>query len=40
LSRVADGRKVNGLLEARRATMRVQLVKQDDSQVSFVMPED
>ena len=36
LSRVADGRKIDGVLEAGRDTMRVGLVKQDDCQAEFV----
>ncbi|KAK3763499.1 hypothetical protein RRG08_060528 [Elysia crispata] len=36
LSQVANGRKMDGLLEAGRATMRVELVKQDDCQAEFV----
>ncbi|KAK3771548.1 hypothetical protein RRG08_066638 [Elysia crispata] len=36
LSQVANGRKIDGLLEAGRATIRVELVKQDDCQAEFV----
>ncbi|KAK3798914.1 hypothetical protein RRG08_066651 [Elysia crispata] len=36
LSQLANGRKIDGLLEAGRATIRVELVKQDDCQAEFV----
>ena len=35
LTQVANGRKVDGLLKARRATVRVELVKQEDCQAEF-----
>ncbi|GFR78095.1 ficolin-2 [Elysia marginata] len=34
-TRVANGRKVDGLLESGRATLRVELVKRDDCQAEF-----
>ncbi|KAK3798633.1 hypothetical protein RRG08_007449, partial [Elysia crispata] len=33
---VANGRKIDGLLEPERATLRIELVKQDDCQAEFV----
>ncbi|KAK3704133.1 hypothetical protein RRG08_002033 [Elysia crispata] len=33
---VANGRKIDGLLEPQRATLRIELVKQDDCQAEFV----
>ncbi|GFR73782.1 hypothetical protein ElyMa_000413300, partial [Elysia marginata] len=35
LTRVGNGRKINGLLETGRAVLRVELVKQDDCQAEF-----
>ncbi|KAK3796671.1 hypothetical protein RRG08_008442 [Elysia crispata] len=35
LTRVTNGRKVSGLLEAGRATMRVELVKQEDCEAEY-----
>ncbi|GFR78723.1 hypothetical protein ElyMa_004002300 [Elysia marginata] len=36
LTRVSNGRKVNGLLEAGRAKMRLELVKKEDCQAEFI----